>query len=94
MRGRPSDATRVAQRTIPGETALRVVWGAGCCAVIDRIMADRTIVLGWEMALHTMGALGSVKAPTMRRRLRTVVALDARIFLMAHAATLPVPGRL
>ena len=94
MRGRPSDATRVAQRTIPSETAGRVVRRPGRCAVIDRFMADRTIVLRREMTLHAMRVLWAVPTPAMRGWLRTVVALHARIFFVAHAATLPVPRRL
>ena len=91
--GAPNPA-RVTQRTVPGESTGGVVRRAGRRAVLEVIVADGAVVLGREMTLHTMRALGSIEAPTMRHRLRTVVAFHARVFLMAHAATLPVPRRL
>lgn len=94
MRHGPSNATRMARCAVAGESPARVVRRPRRRSVLDRFMADGTVVLRREMTLHTMRALGGIEAPAMRRWLRAVVALHARIFLVAHAATLPVPRRL
>ncbi len=82
------------QRTVAGESTAGVVRRRWRRAVLEVIVTDGAVVLRREVTLHAMRASGSIKAPAMRPGLRTVVALDARVFLMAHAATLPVPRRL